>query len=318
MRGLRPAAPEHSRIPRNDAAGCSFHQDDFSTTILLPEPTASTIKDDFQSIPTKAGQTTDPMKNPIRKLARFASERLYGHTALHSFLKRCFLALPPSVRGRQMIWDSLVETGRSGSDIVVLQIGANDGEQSDPVAWFIRKHRWRAVLVEPVPSIFENLRRNYAGCSGLTFVNAAVSDKDEIRPFFYLDDPANELPAWAHGLGSFLEEEVVSHEIPGREVRRYLRRIDVPCHSLSSLLAQHDIRRVDVLIIDAQGYDHHIVKQIPFDRIKPRLIVYEHILLAAEDRRACDERLRAHGYTLESDQWDVLGTLSGPSGAATS
>jgi FkbM family methyltransferase len=251
-------------------------------------------------------------------LARIASDRLYGRHLLHSLLKRGFLALPPSIRGRQMIRDSLVEIGGSGGDIVVLLIGASDGEQNDPVAWFIRKHRWRAVLVEPVPPIFDKLRRNYAGCDGLTFVNAAVSEKDEVRPFFYLDDPGNELPARAQGLGPFLEEEVLSHEIPGREARRYRKRIDVPCLSLAGLLDQHDLDRVNILVIDAQGLDHRIVRQIPFDRIKPRLVIYEHILLEKEDRDACDELLRAHGYTLESDQWDVLGTLSGPSGAATS
>ena len=258
------------------------------------------------------------MNKQIRTAARFISGRLYRHSAVHYALKTFFLALPPSIRGRQMLWDSLVEMGRRPGEIVVLQIGANDGEQCDPVAHFIRKHRWKAVLVEPVPAIFAQLKRNYADCDGLTFVNAAVSDRDEVRPFYFLDDPKNELPPWARGLGSFQEEHVTDHAIPGREIRAYLRKIDVPCLSLASLLDKHDVRKVDVLVIDAQGFDHRIVKQIPFDRIAPHLIIYEHILLDPEDRRACDEWLRSHGYTVESNRWDVLGTLNGSGQAATS
>ena len=90
------------------------------------------------------------MNNPIRRAARFISGRVYRHPVIHGALKTFFLALPPSIRGRQMLWDSLVEMGRRPGDVIVLQIGANDGEQCDPVAHFIRKHRWKAVLVEPV------------------------------------------------------------------------------------------------------------------------------------------------------------------------
>lgn len=90
------------------------------------------------------------MNNPIRRAARFISGRVYRHPVIPGALKTFFLALPPSIRGRQMLWDSLVEMGRRPGEIVVLQIGANDGEQCDPVAHFIRKHRWKAVLVEPV------------------------------------------------------------------------------------------------------------------------------------------------------------------------
>lgn len=251
------------------------------------------------------------MKNPLRKAAHAISALLYAYPSIHSKLKRCFLALPPAMRGRQMIWDSLVRLRKSQRRVSVLQIGANDGEQADPVARFIRKYKWQAVLVEPVPSIFEQLKRNYAGCPGLSFVNAAISDQDEVRPFYYLDDPNDELPAWAHGLGSFMEHEVVNNEVPGRTVKNYLRKINVPCLSVASLLRQHDVQRVDVLVIDAQGFDGHIVRQIPFDRLRPKLLVYEHILLKPEERRACDDLLRSHGYTLESDQWDVLATLNG-------
>lgn len=250
------------------------------------------------------------MFHPLRGLARALSEHLYAYPGIHAAFKRCFLALPPALRGRQMIWDALVTLAKQQAEVCVLQIGANDGEQADPVAYFIRKHGWRAVLVEPVPSIFAQLRQNYAGCADINFVNAAISAQDEVRAFYYLDDPRDELPAWARGLGSFLRDEVVNHQVPGRNILDYLRQIDVPCLALASLLAQHHVDRVDVLVIDTQGYDHHIVKQIPFDRIRPRIVIYEHMFLSTEDRRACDALLQVQGYVLESDRWDVLGTLS--------
>lgn len=44
----------------------------------------------------------------------------------------------------------------------VLQIGANDAALTDPIFKLIRRYNRSAILVEPLPDIFERLTRNVA------------------------------------------------------------------------------------------------------------------------------------------------------------
>lgn len=251
-----------------------------------------------------------PHASLLRLAARRISNLLDAYPAAHGLLKSAFLSLPPALRGRQMIWDTLAALGKSrGQNVFVLQVGANDGVHDDPVSHFIRKHHWSALLVEPVPRIFATLTQNYANQPGIQFANVAISDRDETKPFFFIDDPHHELPAWASEVGSFIHDLVTTH-ISGRDVRSFIREIQVPCLTPASLLQQHQIQKVDVVVVDAQGYDDRILLQLPLSSIRPVMIIFEHCLLSDTQRQTCQTFLNQHGYQLESDRWDTLATLS--------
>ena len=40
-----------------------------------------------------------------------------------------------------------------------IEIGAHDGIYVDPIHRFIVKHKWKGILVEPIPYLFELLKR---------------------------------------------------------------------------------------------------------------------------------------------------------------
>ena len=67
---------------------------------------------------------------------------------------------------------------RSSRPLFVLQVGANDGVSGDPLYSTIRENAWVGLFVEPVPSVFERLRENYADQPGLAFENAAIAEAD--------------------------------------------------------------------------------------------------------------------------------------------
>ena len=67
-----------------------------------------------------------------------------------------------------------------------IEIGSNDGEQHDHLSPMIKSREWRGIMVEPVPYVFERLRRNYAGTKSISFENAAIADHDGQLPFFHL------------------------------------------------------------------------------------------------------------------------------------
>ena len=249
------------------------------------------------------------MTSLLRAMARRLSLATQSIPALHRWLKSVFLSLPPKVRGRQMIWDALCELAKRHPHLTILQIGANDGDFNDPVAQLIRRHGWTGLLVEPVPFIFERLQTNYVGQHGIALANVAVSDHDGTQEFYYLDVREGVLPVWCIGVGSFLKDDVVRSCPSAVHVSDYLRTINVPCRTVATLLAEYQITTLDVVVIDAQGYDARIVVQLPLDQIRPSIVIYEHHLLEERKRQHCDEFLRSHGYVLESDKWDTLAIL---------
>jgi hypothetical protein len=61
-------------------------------------------------------------------------------------------------------------TFKYGETLRFIQVGANDGIFGDPLREHILAHKWRGVLVEPQPEIFEQLKANYAGLRGQIIV----------------------------------------------------------------------------------------------------------------------------------------------------
>jgi FkbM family methyltransferase len=191
-----------------------------------------------------------------------------------------------------------------------VEIGANDGAQHDHLRPFILECAWSGIMVEPVPYVFERLRRNYPGLDRVLLENSAVADRDGELPFYYLIEPRPEdldrLPAWYDGIGSFSRDAVLSHvaHIPDIEERIVCK----PVKSLTfeSLCRKHDVENVDLLAIDTEGYDHVILRSIDFSARKPELLVYEHFHLDPEVRGQCRALVEAAGYrTLEEgfDTW---------------
>ena len=73
-------------------------------------------------------------------------------------------------------------------------------------------------------------------------------------------------------------------------------QITVQCVTLQDLLVKHNITDLDLLQIDAEGYDYEILKSIDFQRIKPRFINFEHALLSTTQRLECRQMLERIGY----------------------
>lgn len=189
-----------------------------------------------------------------------------------------------------------------------VQIGANDGVLEDPLREFVTTRDWRGVLVEPVPYLFERLRETYRGVPGAILENVAIAEKSGSLPFYYVRENSADtgVPEWHRGLGSFSREVVMKHadRIPGLAQRLVTQ--EVPCLSFAALCARHGIDGLELLHMDTEGYDYEILKTVDLERFRPRVLVYEHHHLGAEDRAACLAHLAAHGYEAMEEGLDVI------------
>jgi FkbM family methyltransferase len=214
------------------------------------------------------------------------------------------------------IWTAL----EHAEDVFFVQVGSNDGVQGDPLHPLIRTHpEWRGLFIEPVPYLFERLRRNYARLPSarnrFSFENVAIASEPGRRPFFYVSERArareDELPIWCEQLGSFNREHILSH-LEGRLAPHIVER-DVECATLGQVLARNRVERLDLLHIDTEGYDYEVLLQLDWQRWRPRVIVFEVIHLPEQLRAQAAAMLRSEGYRLSILAHDLLARYEGPS-----
>jgi FkbM family methyltransferase len=192
-----------------------------------------------------------------------------------------------------------------------IEIGSNDGEKHDHLRPFILSRGWRGIMVEPVPYVFERLRKNYGHLDDrVALENVAIGDRDGRRPFFHLaeatDADKSRLPEWYDGIGSFSREVVAAHadHIPDLEQR--IVEEEVPCLTFASLCRRHGVSDFDLLLIDTEGHDAEILRGIDIARHSPRMIVYEHFHLGRDERAACRDRIRKAGYDVMEEGFDTF------------
>lgn len=159
-----------------------------------------------------------------------------------------------------------------GPDFFFVQIGASDGKLSDPIHPYIMKYRLSGVAVEPIPEVYQKLRATYKAHPGVACVNAAIAKHTGSVDLYV---PENDTMASLVGTG---------------------KKITVLGLSFADFVTLTDIKHIDMLQIDCEGYDWEILKQVDLDTWHPAVINFEHILLSPEDKEASRRWLEQHGY----------------------
>jgi FkbM family methyltransferase len=157
-------------------------------------------------------------------------------------------------------------------NLFFVQIGANDGVKNDPIYPFIKKYHWRGILVEPLPDFFERLKANYKEETQLTFENVGIADEKAELNFYYLPPQYNE-PDWLQQIGSF-DRAAIEFNLNGMsDLNSKIEVKKIPVIPLPDLLKKTNGESIDLLVIDAEGFEYKILSQL--DKLTNRV---EHIL----------------------------------------
>lgn len=184
-----------------------------------------------------------------------------------------------------------------------VQIGAMDGKTFDPIYPFVNGSRWRGLIVEPIREMFKQLQENYKGNRNLAFENAAITETTGEQEMVVIPEDvitSHNLPSIAKGISTLLPDANYM-----RLFERYAIRETVKCLTLDDLFLKHGVKRVDLLQIDAEGYDVLILDQLDLSRLQPLVINLEIASCTLDQRLACLRRLDRHGYRMSFDGADL-------------
>jgi len=177
---------------------------------------------------------------------------------------------------RNLGFDDLLELQFLRSrDFCVLIVGAFDGVTNDPTSDFLLRHPCRAIFVEPQPAAFSRLCERYGNFRNFSLHNVAIDATSGHRAMYCVRPGVGELPPWTEQLASFDKEHLLKHEELAPGLSQHIVAVDVPTLTFDDLLNKCDVRALDVLQIDAEGFDAQLLTWFPFERIKPALLHYE-------------------------------------------
>jgi FkbM family methyltransferase len=192
-----------------------------------------------------------------------------------------------------------------GEACAFIQIGAFDGLANDPLRKYIERCGWQGVMLEPQPDAARKLRELYSGNDRVVVLEAALAGERGVRNLFTVDSDG--LPAWTGQIASFDRDHLLRHErfVPGLSER--VRELTVPCITFAEVLERLPSDRLDLLQIDAEGADGHLLSLFPFDRLKPAIVHWEIKNLTRIQQEAALDLLGRHGYLVaRSGDEDML------------
>ncbi len=207
---------------------------------------------------------------------------------------------------------------RKMTQIFVIQVGANDGINHDPIHKFIKRDRWSGILIEPQPFVFRNkLHPLYRRNQNIALENIAISNENCLMDMYRLSF-TNE--RWATGLTTF-EREVLQKRVdaggvdftankqgvitPARK-EDYIENFKVEAKSFDFLLEKYQVKQVNVLQIDAEGFDFEVVKLFNLSKNQPDVVVFEADHLSEDDFKEVGSYLTVNNYRFKKLGRDVL------------
>ncbi len=204
------------------------------------------------------------MRRAIQKQLRRYKDAIYTRLETAGLKgRRSFAANDLDIRLASII-------GESGGFFI--EAGANDGLSQSNTLYFERYFGWRGILIEPVPALAEQCRRNRPKA---VVINGAL-----VPP----THPGRTIQISYFNLMSVVDG---AHESPDREALHAAKgacslkrsdssyRAEVPAFTLSEVLDNQNITRIDLLTLDVEGYEAPALKGLDLSRHRPRYILVE-------------------------------------------
>lgn len=152
-----------------------------------------------------------------------------------------------------------------------VEAGANDGFTQSNTYYFEKLRRWRGLLIEPIPELAAECRRNRRG----PVIEAALVSREESGSMVEIHF-AGLMSTVSGALGEASQE--TSHVQEGLAVQQLSSSysLRVPARALSSIFDEVGVDdRIDLLSLDVEGAESVALAGLDFERHAPHFVCIE-------------------------------------------
>ena len=135
------------------------------------------------------------------------------------------------------------------------------------------------LLVEPVPHNISAINENLKEFKNIHLEPVAVASVRETKDFFFVKATSiNKLKKhWASGIGSFNKNHLLNHR-----TKRFLieeddiDKIPIKTVKFEDLIDKYSITEIDKILIDIEGYEYEILKDMDLKKVRINSILFEY------------------------------------------
>lgn len=139
---------------------------------------------------------------------------------------------------------------------------------------------WDGVMVEASPTVYKELKKNYADYPNIQLCNCAVGAATGMLEFH---DNHN-------ALGTLHPDE--RERWKGTQA---FKMIEVPCMEINELLRHCYYKTFDFISCDIEGEDLNVIRRLNFDTLKTKMICVE---FNSKDKHLYNEVIEPYGFKL--------------------
>jgi hypothetical protein len=177
-----------------------------------------------------------------------------------------------------------------------IQVGAYDGKSNDPLYFFLKENKKNSsgIFFEPQILPYKKLVKNYRGYKNFYFSNKAVGfegkfpfyklNKKFYKDFSQLGKNNGNITNFS-GLNSFYIDNLISRfkKFKNFNAKKHILTEILPvCNVIKEIKiclknrANTFLKKIDLLQIDAEGYDDIVIYSCNLNILNPTLINFEH------------------------------------------
>tara|TARA_X000001036_G_C20423590_1_gene702171 strand:- start:152 stop:766 length:615 start_codon:yes stop_codon:yes gene_type:complete len=137
----------------------------------------------------------------------------------------------------------------------------------------------KILLVEPVPHNVEAIKKNLIEYKDIIIEQLTVGNKKDLRDFYFVkEESVSKLKKhWASGIGSFNKDHIINHKSKRFQVKEEdIKKMSIPCIRFEDLVNKYSISSIEKLLIDVEGSEYLILKDIDLNKVNIKKIIFEY------------------------------------------
>jgi len=154
-----------------------------------------------------------------------------------------------------------------------INFGCYDCVSNDPILNYILEYNLTGYFVDANFEVLSECRDNFIGFD-YTFVGLGIHTSSGSKTF-YEPKKIKNVPEWFYQTGTFSYEKV--KEICGKlkiPLDSYVEKV-VDCETITDFITKRELFDLEVVNIDLEGLDSEVIRQFPFNLVKPKVIIIE-------------------------------------------
>ena len=206
----------------------------------------------------------------------------------------------------------------------IVIVGANDGKTNDPIYSFVmrRPGATHILLIEPNKALIPYLRSNYSSHPSHQVANCAIGEEGTLTLYAVKQEYWDRFqPDYAKGWPSYraatgITSAIRSHlekalECENLDPDEAIEVLSIPAKQLKTLLEELEWPTpIDVLQIDAEGYDDVVIFNSNLNDTSPTLVLFESHNMPREKLKALKDHLSKQRYRTYNAGADSLAVAS--------